>query len=403
MKSRTSPTSPKNQQIIDELYRVEPTIQKPVTRSFGLTLIVVIVSIIGSVGAFMGLKILADRHPLYRILQPFRSSPSSTEKIIIQQQSSEKTVAAVDTVTAVESSLATVVHQRPSGLPQSSDWVGNGTIISSNGTAVMVGTPSLPPESIIRTRAGQNIPIIDHQTDPFTGIVVVHSNAQTTAIPFANDQSITIGMPVFIIKYDVFSAGSSVVPSTITSLHARAIGQNTGSLIESSEKLNRLIVLADPVDDSWVGASVVNEKGELVGIISQSDAPLGAQVIPVPFIRQLTALYQPGNPISRPFLGVKSLDLAYAPIGKDQLAKGARIDSDDARKTPPVTLKSPAASAGLRQGDVIVSIDSIPLNDTMSLSEALSSYKVSSTIEVTIIRQSKELRLRVTLSSNSAE
>ncbi len=403
MKSRISPTSPKNQQYIDQLYRVDPTIQKPARYSSGLLLVMLLASIIGSVAAYAGLRAYADRHPLYRVLQPFRSSLSSTEKIIIQQQSTEKTAAVADIVAKVESSLATVVRTRSSGLPQLSDRIGNNTFVSSDGVGIAVGISTQPAESVMRGRDGQNMKITDQQVDLFTGIVVVHTNDKTTAIPFASDQSVSIGMPAYVVTYNVFSAGSSVTPTTVASVHARAAVRNSESLIESSEKLGRFILLADPVDDASIGAAVVNERGELIGIISGTDAAHGTQVIPVRYIRQIVSLYQPGTPMTRPFLGVRYLDLAYAPMGADQRAKGARIDTDDVRKAPPVLPKSPASAAGLRQGDVVMSVDSTPLNDAMSLSEALSSYQALSTIELTIIRQGKEQRVKATLSSNTSQ
>lgn len=402
MKTRSSPTSPKHQHDIDELYRVEPTIQRPVERSPGLAILILILSVLGSLAAFVGLREFADRHPFYRIVQPFRSSPGTTERVILQQQSNEKVVSVAEIVRSVEPALATIVTDRGGALPQSSDRQGYGTFISSDGTAIVAGVQTLPKQSIARTSSGQNLSITDEQIDPFTGMLVVRANAHTTAIPFANDQTIAVGMPVFIVRYNVVSGGTAVIASSVASLHARDLGAQNNSLIESSEKLSRFMVLSSVIDSSWTGAAVVNEKGELVGVVSPVNDNANTRVVPVTFIKQIASRYQPGNPITRPYLGVRYLDLAYAAAGADQPAKGARIDSDDSKKVPAVAAKSPASIAGLRQDDVIVGIDDTPLNDSASLGEVLNSYDDTAAIELTVIRKGKEQRIRVTLVSTGS-
>ena len=58
---------------------------------------------------------------------------------------------------------------------------------------------------------------------------------------------------------------------------------------------------------------------------------------------------------------------------------------------------SPAAAAGIRPGDVLVSLDGTPLADVRGYSAALKSHQAGDTVELTVRRDGEGMTLTATL------
>ena len=58
---------------------------------------------------------------------------------------------------------------------------------------------------------------------------------------------------------------------------------------------------------------------------------------------------------------------------------------------------SPAAKAGIQEGDVILMLNGIRVTDAQSYTEALDEQKVGATVPVQILRGSEKLELKVTI------
>jgi S1-C subfamily serine protease len=68
--------------------------------------------------------------------------------------------------------------------------------------------------------------------------------------------------------------------------------------------------------------------------------------------------------------------------------KGMRIDG--------VTDGKPASKAGIQKGDVVIQFGEIKVESTMDYMKGLSAYKAGDTVEVTVLRNGKEIKLKVT-------
>lgn len=68
--------------------------------------------------------------------------------------------------------------------------------------------------------------------------------------------------------------------------------------------------------------------------------------------------------------------------------KGMRIDG--------VTDGKPAFKAGMQKGDIVIQFGEIKVESTMDYMKGLSAYKIGDIVEVTILRNGKEIKLKVT-------
>ena len=67
-----------------------------------------------------------------------------------------------------------------------------------------------------------------------------------------------------------------------------------------------------------------------------------------------------------------------------------------------VVSDSPAATAGIKKGDIIESVNGLKLDSTHDLGSVINEYAVSSTVALVINRDGKEITLQVTLAERPA-
>lgn len=132
------------------------------------------------------------------------------------------------------------------------------------------------------------------------------------------------------------------------------------------------------------GGALVNLKGEMIGLTTAMAAIAGYEqsagfAIPVDdaFRRVLDALRK-GEEVEYGFLG----------ISRDNLMADERLRGKQGVRVNGVQSHTPAAKAGLRNGDVIVSFDGRPLFDTDSLMLELARLGPAAAVELTVERQS---------------
>jgi 2-alkenal reductase len=101
--------------------------------------------------------------------------------------------------------------------------------------------------------------------------------------------------------------------------------------------------------------------------------------------------------VVRPFLGVR-----YIPITRDfansenlKVTEGAYLSGDESN--PAVVADSPAAKAGLKDGDIIVKLNDKSINQNNPLSSVVSSFKVGDKVTIEVVRGEETLKLEATL------
>ncbi len=179
---------------------------------------------------------------------------------------------------------------------------------------------------------------------------------------------------------------NSVSPLSLSSL--REIETVLSS--ESSNLSLELSVPAIEIKNSFVFnlagdlAIIVNSKGELVPAFSYN--------------YQWQSLIEADSP-GKPFLGINYLDLSDVKIASStqDLNKGALLFSDG--KVPAVLSNSPAAKAGLKEGDIITWINNYELNSGNDLAEIISLYRPGDKLTINYLRKTEALKLELTLES----
>lgn len=198
------------------------------------------------------------------------------------------------------------------------------------------------------------------------------------SVPGQQAAAIGCGRRNRLDHHDAVTAASVVIRST----DQRAVVH--GTLLHDVMHLDR--ELPRDVD----GGGLVDPSGHLIGLImgNADDHRLGTVIPAATAIDTARALRANGR-IERPWLGVRAVDVDPARATMLHVTGGARLTD--------VTLKSPAATAGLQIGDVVVAVGDQPVADASDLVIVLRAHKPGTHTSVTVRRGTERLALAVTL------
>ena len=183
-----------------------------------------------------------------------------------------------------------------------------------------------------------------------------------------------------------FGVGQTVTNGIVSALARTDVGAaNFGSYIQTDAAIN-------PGNS---GGPLVDMDGDLVGIntfiISRSGSSSGVGfAIPAAVVRQVvSAALGGGHSVVRPWLGVKG-----QPVTGD-IAKSIGMAAPRGVLVAQVYPGSSADKAGLKEGDVILSIDGRPVNDEGGGAFAIGTHKVGDRVPMQVHRGDKEQTLTV--------
>ena len=225
----------------------------------------------------------------------------------------------------------------------------------------------------------------DEQTDL---ALLKIEGSQLDYIVFGNSDSLLIGEWVLAVG-NPFRLQSTVTAG-IVSAKARNINVLERQGIES------FIQTDAAVNPGNSGGALINTNGELVGIntaiLSSSGGYEGFSfAIPSRLVKKVVRDIKEYGVVQRGWMGVTifNLDSQMADqIGADEV-KGVFIDA--------VTRDGAAKAAGLKKGDVLLSINDIPTNTTPRFTEIIGQFRPGDEVKVEYFRDGKQEYTNVTL------
>lgn len=195
--------------------------------------------------------------------------------------------------------------------------------------------------------------------------------------PFGNEQSVSTGIVSALYR-------STALPSTSgTSIYA--------NMIQTDAAIN-------PGNS---GGALVNDNGELIGINSIIESYSGSSsgvgfAIPVNYAINIASQIIDGKTPVHPYLGVSltSVNALSARANNLGATEGALVVA--------VSDGGPAADAGIQENDIITKIDGEQVTSADGLIIALREHEVGDKVTLTVVRDSKERVVEVTLGSDEA-
>jgi len=183
-----------------------------------------------------------------------------------------------------------------------------------------------------------------------------------------------------------FGVGQTVTSGIVSALGRTQLGINT---------FENFIQTDAAINPGNSGGALVDVNGHLMGIntaiYSRSGGSMGIGfAIPTSTARSVMEAIVKEGQVTRGWLGVEPQEMSPELAESFGLAKGRGVIISG------VLQNGPAAQAGLRPGDVIVSVDNRPVNSVPDLLAAVAALKPGQSAPVGVLRREGETTLQVT-------
>ena len=276
--------------------------------------------------------------------------------------------------------------------------VGSGVIYDSNGWIltnhhVVEGSNKL----VVELKDGRTFDGTVYGIDTLTDLAIVKIDA--TDLPTAalgNSDALKVGQLVIAIGSPLGTYSNSVT-SGIVSAKGRSI------TTDNATPLNNLIQTDAAINPGNSGGPLLDADGAVVGIntaIATNSNGIGF-AIPIDIARPIMVQAVAGQPLTRPYLGIQfiTIDKALAAAQKLASEHGALVGGFDQQGNliPGVKADTPAAAAGMKDGDIIISVNGKPIDDEHPLDATLSQFAPDTTVPVEVLRDGATVTLQVTL------
>ena len=269
--------------------------------------------------------------------------------------------------------------------------VGSGVIIGAREGYVITNNHVVAKadEIIVTLKDGRQFKAELVGTDPETDIAVLRIDPENlTALPLGNSGGLKVGDFVIAIG-NPFGLGHTVTSGIVSALGRSGLG------IEGYEDFIQTDASINPGNS---GGALVNLRGELIGINTAILGPGGGNIgigfaIPIDMAEQVMAQLITYGEVQRGQIGVNIQDLDH------DLAEAFGVDIAQGAVVTQVVPGSPAASAGLLPGDVIVGVDGTSIRNAADLRNKIGLRRVGDRVDLTLVREGEEITLTAEVGS----
>jgi len=224
-------------------------------------------------------------------------------------------------------------------------------------------------------------------TDPDTDLAMVRIPAEDLqALPFADSNQLRVGDFVVAVG-NPFGLGQTVTSGIVSALGRSGVrGLEFQNFIQTDASIN-------PGNS---GGALINLRGELVGINSAIFTPSGGNVgigfaIPSAMATHVMEQLAAFGEVRRGTLGISVQDLT------DELAGAFDLEKNQGVLVAEVAEDSAADEAGLRAGDVILSIEGQPVRSTQEFHNYEGQFPVGEKLSLAIVRNGSKKNIKVSV------
>ncbi len=271
--------------------------------------------------------------------------------------------------------------------PQSSSSLGSGVIVSADGYIltnhhVVEAADEIEVALADGRKAKAHVIGSDPETD--LAVIKIELPGNLPAITFGHPEQAHVGDMVLAIG-NPFGVGETVTMGIISALKRDHLGLNTfESFIQTDAAIN-------PGNS---GGALVDVNGNLIGINSAIYSPNGGSLgigfaIPASTAKKTMEQIIQNGSVTRGWIGAGVQELT------PELAESFKLGDTKGVLITEVIRNSPAEQAGVKTGDILVSIDGKTINDWSAMLETVANLPPGKVAPIKLLRNGSETVLQV--------
>lgn len=266
--------------------------------------------------------------------------------------------------------------------------LGSGVIVSPEGYIltndhVIAGAEEME----VALADGRKIPAKLVGTDPDTDLAVIKVNLKNLpSITLGRLDSAKVGDVVLAIG-NPFGVGQTVTMGIVSALGRNHLGINT---------FENFIQTDAAINPGNSGGALVDTQGHLLGInnviYTRSGGSLGIGfAIPVTTVKTVMDAIIKNGQVVRGWIGVEPQDIT------PELAESFGLQKSSGTIIAGVLRGGPADKAGVKPGDILLSVADKPVTDTVSMLNLVAQLTPGDKVRVTVLRKSREAEIDITV------
>ena len=222
-------------------------------------------------------------------------------------------------------------------------------------------------------------------------LIQIQDPKNLTAIKIADSDALRVGDYTVAIG-NPFGLGETVTSGIVSALGRSGLNaENYENFIQTDAAINR----------GNSGGALVNLNGELIGINTAILAPDGGNIgigfaIPSNMAKTLADQLIQFGEIKRGLLGIKGMEMSA------DIAKAMNLNVQRGAFVSEVLPNSGSAKAGIKSGDVIVSLNGKPLNSFAELRSRIATTEPGTKVKLGLLRDGKPVDVEVTLDKSTS-
>ncbi|HEX4296717.1 MAG TPA: DegQ family serine endoprotease [Devosia sp.] len=273
--------------------------------------------------------------------------------------------------------------------PQTSQSLGSGVIVDPKGVIITNSHVVNGADEIqIALSGGREYPVkvlLDDTKSDLAVLQMQQTGGKTfPALPFADSEDVQVGDIVLAIG-NPFGVGQTVTSGIVSGLGRS--GVETGNF-------DYFIQTDAAINPGNSGGALVNMQGRLVGINTAIFTRSGGSVgigfaIPANMAHTVAEAGEKGGAIVRPWFGAQLQEVT------SDIADSLNIDPPHGALITEVAPGSPAANAGLKSGDAIITLDGVDVDAPQGFDFRFATKELGSKSNITFMRAGKPYQVAV--------
>lgn len=270
--------------------------------------------------------------------------------------------------------------------------IGTGFIVDQNGLIITNShvVDSVDGEYSVVLKGGANYQVDRVHLDEQNDLAILEITARDLpTVQLGDSDSLRVGQQAIAIGNALGQFQNTVTVGVISGI-GRNITASRGFGMES--KTYESVLQTDAaINPGNSGGPLLNSAGQVIGInvATSSGAENISFAIPINTLKPVLESFVKEGRIIKPYLGVSYVMISKEVAALRQLPQGAFVSR--------VIAGSPADSAGLQRGDIIIKFNGQDLNVMFSLVQAIARQKVGDEVTLTVDREGQKLELKAVI------